>query len=208
MTGDPLTFDLYHPQPLLLIISGPSAVGKDAVLNGLKAHNLPIYFVVTATTRKRRETEREGVDYFFVSLEKFKELIDKDELLEYATVYRDFKGVPKWQIRQALRSGKDVVLRLDVQGAGKIKTLYPEAVLIFLLPENEEIWLRHFKKRNTETDEDLKLRIKTARLELACIDLFDYMVVNPEGKLDETVDTIEAIIHAEHHLVQHKKVSL
>lgn len=205
MTGEHSLFNVYQPRPLILIISGPSAVGKDAVLNGLKQRrDLPLYFVVTATTRERREGEREGVDYFFVSSETFKKMIEHDELIEHALVYGENKGVPKAQINQALHSGKDVVLRVDVQGTMAIKSLFPNTVTVFLLPENEPTWLRHFTRRNSETEDALQVRIQTARDELKRVHEFDYMVVNAEGKLDETIATIEAILRAEHHRVHPK----
>ena len=129
-----LNFDLLHPRPLLVVISGCSGVGKDAVLNGLKERNQPFHFVVTATSREPRAGEVHGRDYFFVSREEFEKMIAGDELLEYANVYNQYKGIPKLQVRQALESGKDVIMRLDVQGAAKIRSLCPEAVLIFLTP--------------------------------------------------------------------------
>lgn len=202
MTTDHSLFDLYHPRPIIFIISGPSAVGKDAVVNGLKQRrDLPITVVVTATTRKPRDKERDGVDYFFVSTETFEKMIQQDELIEHALVYGDYKGVPRAQIDQAIQSGKDVILRIDVQGTMRIKALFPGTVSIFLLPENEPTWLSYFSRRNTETEEELQVRIQTARDELKRVHEFDYMVVNAEGKLDETIATIEAIIRAEHHLV-------
>ena len=106
-----------QPHPILVVISGPSGVGKDTTLSLMKQRNLPFYFVVTATTRPRRPSEAEGVDYHFVSVGEFAEMIDADELLEYAVVYGDYKGIPKTHVRKALASGKDVILRIDVQGA-------------------------------------------------------------------------------------------
>ena len=208
MTPASLSFDLYHPQPLLLVISGPSGVGKDAILQELKRRSLSMYFVVTATTRAKRENEREGIDYFFVSLERFQEMIDRKELIEYSLVYQDYKGIPKAQIQAALDSGKDVIMRVDVQGARKIRAMCPEAILIFLLPTDEEEWLRRLKERETETPESLKLRIDTAADELNCMPEFDYMVVNSHGRLEEAADTIVAIINAEHHRVDSRKVCL
>jgi guanylate kinase len=208
MAMHPLSFDLYHPQPVLVVISGPSGVGKDAVLQGLKQRGFPLHFVVTATTRPRREGECEGVDYFFVTLDRFKQMIQQDELIEYALVYQDYKGVPKAQIRTALDSGKDVVMRVDVQGAARIRSLLPEAILIFLLPPDEEEWLKRLRERKTETPETLKLRIETAKEELNRTSEYDYLVVNHNGRLDETVDTIASIIIAEHHRVNPRKVTL
>lgn len=198
----------YQPEPLLIVISGPSGVGKDSVLCTLKQRSTPFYFVVTATTRARRAEEVDGVDYFFVSQTRFAEMIDKDELLEYAIVYDDFKGIPKQQVREALQSGKDVVMRLDVQGAETIRDLCPEALLIFLTVQDEAELIDRLMKRKTEDSGSLKLRIATARHELNRIQNFDYVVVNQQDKLDEAVDTILAIIQAEHHRVTPRKVSL
>jgi guanylate kinase len=201
-------FNLHNPQPLLIVISGPSGVGKDSVLNGLKERNLPMHFVVTATTRPRRENETHGVDYFFVSKDEFAHMIEEEELIEYAIVYNDYKGIPKQQVREALASGQDVVMRVDVQGATTVRKLAPEAVLIFLTTESEDALVRRLKARQTETAEDLSLRIATARQELKRAVGFDYVIVNADGRLEDTVDTVIAIIKAEHHRVNPRKVSL
>jgi len=201
-------FNLHKPQPLLIVISGPSGVGKDSVLQGLKGRNLPMHFVVTATTRPRRAEETHGVDYFFVSKDGFARMIEREELIEYAIVYSDYKGIPKQQVRDALASGKDVIMRLDVQGATTVRKLAPEAVLIFLTTESEESLVRRLKARQTETSENLSLRIATARQELKRAVEFDYVIVNADGRLDVTVDTMVAIIQAEHHRVNPRKVSL
>ena len=119
-------------QPLLIVISGPSGVGKDTVIQHMKERSLPFHFVVTATSRPKRSNEIEGVDYFFVTHQEFTEMIETGELLEYAVVYEDYKGIPKKQVHDALSSGSDVVMRVDVQGAKTIRGLYPEALLIFL----------------------------------------------------------------------------
>jgi guanylate kinase len=201
-------FNLHNPQPLLVVISGPSGVGKDSVLKTMKERGLPIHFVVTANTRPRRADETQGVDYFFVSKDEFASMIEKDELIEYAIVYGDYKGIPKQQVRDALASGKDVVMRLDVQGAATVRKLAPEAVLIFLTTESEDALVKRLKTRQTETAENLSIRIATARQELKRAAEFDYVIVNPDGHLDETVDTVVAIIDAEHHRVNPRKVSL
>ena len=203
--GDP--FLLPEIQPLLIVISGPSAVGKDSVINRMKERQLPFCFVVTATTRPPRPDEVNGVDYIFVSKDEFAEMIEKGELLEYAIVYNDYKGIPKQQVRQALDSGKDVVMRVDVQGAATIRKLCPEALTIFLLVESEARLLERLTQRKSETPEGLKLRIATAHQEMTHMGEFDYVIVNTDGRLDETVDTIRAIIVAEHHRVHPRKVS-
>lgn len=194
--------------PLLIVISGLSGVGKDTVLNGLRQTGLPFHFVVTATTRPRRPTEVDGIDYLFVSRERFIEMIEKGELLEYALVYNDYKGVPKDQVRQAFASGKDVVIRVDVQGAARLKQLYPDALLIFLTVQDEQEMMTRLKNRQTETPESLHLRIATAHQELLQIPDFDYIVVNRINQLEETLATILAIIQGEHHRVKHRKISL
>jgi guanylate kinase len=201
-------FFKFDPEPLLIVISGPSGAGKDSVIELMRARGLPFHFVVTATTRPPRPEEVNGVDYIFVSKDEFAEMIDEGELLEYAIVYNDYKGVPRKQVREALESCKDVVMRLDVQGAETVSRLAPDSLLIFLTTETEEDLVNRLKVRKSETPEGLKLRIATARQELKQIDVFDYVVVNREDRLDETVDTIEAIITAEHHKVKHRKVSL
>jgi len=194
-----VNFQVNPDTPLLLIISGPSGVGKDSVLRALKERDLPLYHVITANTREPRPDEKEGVDYYFVSRERFKEMIGNDELLEYSEVYEDYKGVPKSEVRKAIETDKDVIFRLDVQGAEKIKSIYPQAISIFLIPANQEEWFKRLGVRRMANEKDLDTRIETVQKELETIDEFNYVVVNADNKLNETVDIIEAIITAEHH---------
>lgn len=148
-------FNLYNPQPLLIVLSGPSGAGKDTILDRMKARNLHFHFVVTATTRAMRPNEVNGKDYFFVSFDEFARMIEADELLEYAIVYNDYKGIPKQQVRDALASGMDVVMRIDVQGAATIRKIVPEALLIFLTTESEQALVNRLEARKTETHEGL-----------------------------------------------------
>ncbi|MCP4140207.1 MAG: guanylate kinase [Chloroflexi bacterium] len=202
-------FDIYHPEPLLIVVSGPSGVGKDTVLHLMEERgDQPFHFVVTATTRPIREGEVHAKDYFFISNDEFAKMIEDDELLEYAIVYNDYKGIPKQQVRDALASGKDVIMRLDVQGAATVKKMAPEAILIFLTTKDEEELVNRLRARKTETAEGLNLRIATARQELKRATEFDYVVINQDDELNEAVDTIQAIIHAEHHRTHPRKVSL
>ena len=203
-----ILFNPSHSEPLLIVISGPSGVGKDSVIIHMKQREMPFHFVVTATTRPRRPEEIHGRDYFFLSKDEFAEMIEQDELLEYAIVYNDFKGNPKQQVREALASGKDVMMRIDVQGAATIRKLCPEAVLIFLTTQNEEEMVNRLKTRQSENMDEVKLRIATARQELKRIDIFDYVVVNRQGQLDEAVIDIMSIIRSEHCRVHPKKVTL
>ncbi len=195
-------------QPLLVVISGPSGVGKDTVLQHMKDRGLPFHFVVTATTRPKRPNEIEGVDYFFVTREEFERMIEAGELIEHALVYQDLKGIPKQQIREALASGSDAVMRVDVQGAETIRKLYPEALLIFLSTRTEDELIGRLKRRRTESPEELALRLDTARAEYQYLHLFDYCVINADSEVASAVDTILAIIEAEHHRTTPRRVSL
>lgn len=201
-------YDLINPEPLIIVISGPSGAGKDTVIQRMKERKLPFHFIVTAATREARPNEVNGVDYFFVTHDEFAEMIEKDELLEYAIVYNDYKGIPKKQVREAIASGKDVIMRLDVQGAETIRKLQPDALLIFLTVQDEEELINRLKQRKTETPEGIHLRIATARQELKRVGEFDYVVTNHDYLLDETVDIILSIICAEHHRVDYRKVTL
>ena len=203
-----VNFDILDKNPLMIVISGPSGVGKDSVLRAMKNSDLNIHHVVTVNTRNPRPDEKEGVDYFFVAREKFEQMIDDDEFIEYSRVYEDYKGVPKAQIRNALDTGKDVVLRLDVQGAEKIKKIYPEAILIFLLPSNQEDWYKRLGGRRLSHEKDLDTRILTVKEELIKARDFDYLVVNEQNKLSKTVELIEAIITAEHLRAKSHKIQI
>jgi guanylate kinase len=208
MSEKPNPFYPLKDEPLLIVISGPSGVGKDTVIQRMKERHLSMHFVVTATTRKARADEVHGLDYFFVSADEFAEMIEAGELLEYAIVYNDYKGIPKDQVRAALASGKDVIMRIDVQGAATIREIAEDALLIFLTTQDEEELVNRLKERKTETPEGLNLRIATARQELKRIKEFDYVVINRDDQLEDTVDTILAIVRAEHHRVKPRKVTL
>ena len=183
--------------PLLIVLSGLSGVGKDTVLTALRKAGLPVYISVSATTRPRRPGEKDGADYYFVSTKKFQSMVDADELLEWATVYGHRYGIPREPVRRALKSGQDVIVKIDVQGAATIRKKVPQAVLVFLITISLEELKQRLKKRRTETAAELKLRLKTAEKELDSIPMFDYIVVNREGKVDRAIADINAIITAE-----------
>ena len=201
-------FNVHNPQPLLIVISGPSGAGKDTVMQRMQERGLPFHFVVTATTREKRANETHGKDYFFVTKDEFAHMIDADELIEHAIVYGDYKGIPKQQVREALASGKDVVMRVDVQGAESVRKMAPQALLVFITTDSEEELVHRLETRKTETTDSLALRIATARKELKRLEAFDYVIVNRDFQLDVTVDAIRSIIDAEHHRVSPRKVSL
>ena len=183
--------------PLLVVLSGPSGVGKDAVLSELRKLDRPWHFAVTATTRPMRPGERDGVDYIFLNTETFDRMRERDEFLECAEVYGRWYGVPRSQVRDALRSGKDVFLKIDVQGAATMRGMAPEALLIFLIPPSLSELQQRLKGRMTESPEELERRLRTAEEELNQVHSFDYRVVNPDGRLDLAVADIDAIIAAE-----------
>ena len=201
-------FERSRPEPLLIVISGPSGAGKDTVVQRMKERGLPFHFVVTATTRPQRPNEVDGRDYFFVSKEKFAHMIDQNELIEFALVYGDYKGIPKVQVREALASGKDVIMRVDVQGAETVRKLAPDALLIFITTDNENELVNRLNQRKTETSDSLAIRIATARKELQRVEAFDYIIINHDFLLDHTVDIVRAIIDSEHHRVKQRKVNL
>ncbi|MGD2146098.1 MAG: guanylate kinase [Anaerolineae bacterium] len=197
-----------EPQPLLIVISGPSGVGKDSLVERLKERRCPFYFVVTVTDRPPRADEEDGKDYFFVSTAQFDLMIERGELLEHAVVYGQYKGIPKQQVREAMASGKDVVMRVDVQGAATVRGIVPQAVLIFLTAPSEEELEGRLRARGGDSPEQIERRMVTAREEMQRLPEFDYAVVNRDQELDCAADEVLAIITAEHCRVDHREVRL
>ena len=193
---------------LLVILSGPSGVGKDAVLTRMRELKLPFHYTVTATTRTQRPGEFDGVDYIFVSEEEFLRMIGGGELIEWARVYGNLYGVPKRQVIDALDSGQDVIIKADVQGAATLQGLAPEAIAIFLAPGERDELLRRLAERIAESPESLRRRIETADSEMRQASTFDYVVINREGRLDETVREIVSLIQHERQRKPHRRVSL
>ena len=194
--------------PLLVVLSGPSGVGKDAVLIRMRASSYPLEYITTVTTRRKRTKEKNNVDYHFVSTEQFQEMIACNELLEWANVYGNWYGVPKQPVRQALEAGRDTMVKIDVQGAATIKKILPQAVFIFLMPPSREELARRLEDRHTESPLDADLRLKTAEEEIKQLPLFDYVVVNKQDEVDSAVSAIEAIITAEKRRVVPREISL
>ncbi len=194
---EPRLPEILAPHPLMMIVSGPSGVGKDAVLTRLRERNYPVHFVVTATTRPMRPTETDGVDYIFLDRDTFREKLDEGGFLESAEVYGNRYGVPRDQVRDALASGMDVIIKIDVQGARTIKTLNPDGVFVFLAPPSMEELERRLLERKSEDLVDLERRLYTARHEMELMPMFDYVVVNENGRIDDTAQALEAIMRAE-----------
>ncbi|MGD2104058.1 MAG: guanylate kinase [Anaerolineae bacterium] len=198
----------FESQPLLIVISGPSGVGKDTLVQRMEELGCPFHFVVTVTDRPPRADEMDGEDYFFVSTDEFKRMMEQDELLEHAVVYGQHKGVPKRQVREAMASGKDVVMRVDVQGAATIREIVPESLLVFLTASSERELEQRLRDRGGDSLEQVERRIATAREEMKRLPDFDYVVVNRDEALDEAVGDVLAIIRAEHCRIDQREVSL
>ena len=193
---------------LLIVLSGPSGVGKDALLKKMKERKYPFHYVVTITSRPRRKGEMDGVDYRFVSQREFQRMIDDGELLEWANVYGNYYGVPRGEISQALSKGKDVIVKVDVQGAKTIKQILPQAVFIFLRPPSMEELERRLRQRRSESARDLALRLRKAEEEMKSLPLFDHVLTSHQGKLDEVISQIQAIVIAEKSRVKPRAVEL
>ena len=183
--------------PLLVVLSGPSGVGKDAALEGLKKLDRPWHFAVTATTRPPRSGEQYGVDYIFLETETFHKMKERDQFLECAEVYGRWYGVPRSQVRQSLKNGKDVILKIDVQGAATVRKLAPEALSIMMVPASYAELRSRLNQRMSESAPDLELRLQTAKEELAQTSQFDYRVINRDGRLEQAIAEIDAIITSE-----------
>ena len=197
-----------EPRPVVMILSGPSGVGKDSALDALERLGVRFHRVVTATTRPPRPGEVDGVDYHFVSMTRFAEMIENDELIEYALVYGDYKGVPKSEIIEPLKQGVDVVMRVDVQGAETMARKLPGAITVFLTTSTEEELIRRLKERKTDSDEQIAIRIAYARKALEKLPSFQYAVVNRHDKLEATARVLWAILTATRARTDYKRVQL
>lgn len=182
---------------LLVIISAPSGAGKDASIERLvkKLNDAVVY--VTATSRKPRPGEIHGKHYFFYSPEKFREEIEEGNFLEWSMVHGEFKGVRRDVLAETLSNHKIVIVKPDPQGMRKIKSQLPEALTVFIMPPSVESLRRRLAARGTETPEQREIRLRNAEIEMAAAPEYDYVVVNEDGKLDETVDKIAEIIKKE-----------
>ena len=189
--------ELAPAPPLLAVLSGPSGVGKDAVLVELKKLPRPWHFAVTATTRPPRPGEQDGVDYIFLDTADFRQRRESGQFLECAEVYGRWYGVPRSQVQAGFAAGRDVILKIDVQGAATVRRLAPAALFIFLLPGSLAELAQRLARRQTETAAEAELRLQTALLELEQVGRYDYRVINRDGGLEQAAQDIAAIIAAE-----------
>lgn len=202
------------PGAILAIISGPSGVGKDTIIDVMRRHDVERgrtgerTYVITVTTRPPREGEVDGIDYHFVSREEFLRLRAARGLLEANEVHGNWYGSPRDPVREALVAGRDVILKIDVQGAQVVKEQVSEALLIFVIPPSLETLFSRLRARATESADQLELRQRNAAIELARQDDYDHVVVNETDQVESTADRIEAIIAEEHRRYPGRRVRI
>ena len=195
-------------QGLLFVLSAPSGAGKDTVIQALQAQGADFFVVPSVTTRAPRVGESEGHPYYFVDQKSFDRMVARNELLEYANVHGNWYGQPRQPIREKLSAGRDVLLKIDVQGATTVRRLVPEAIFIFLHPGSSEDLIQRLEARSTETAEEIQLRLNNAKTELAEQHWYDYLVFNRHGHLQQAVADLRAIIRAEHCRVTPRHIAL
>lgn len=194
--------------PLLVVISGPSGVGKDAVLEQLRIRRPDFFYAVTATTRPMRINEKNGFDYIFLDQKGFFDLLEKNEFLEHAKVYGNHYGVPKNQIRKALSNSTNAFVKIDVQGAKTIRSIASDALLIFIAPPSLEELERRLRERKADSAAQMEIRVATARHEMDQSDWFDFIVINETDELANTVTKIIEIVTAEQYRPESRAIHL
>lgn len=187
----------------LIVISGPSGAGKSSVVNRAIQGRTDMCFSTSVTTRDPRPGETDGKDYFFIQPDRFREMVEKDELLEHAEYVSHSYGTPRAFVEQQMNAGFNVVLDIEVQGARQVREKMPEAVLIFILPPSMEELRRRLEKRGTDSPEVIEARLKRAREELKEASLYDYIIINDD--LDQAAYEFASILSAEHCRYQHRK---
>lgn len=198
-----------HVNPIVVVISGPSGVGKDVMIDRMiESDRIGFHFTVTATTRDPRPGEKDGINHHFVTVDDFVNLIANDDLLEWAQVYGNYYGVPKKQVRDALTAGNHVILRVDVQGAKRLSEIIPEALLIFIIPPSLDVLKSHLEKRGVDLEVEMTKRLAAANEEISQAHLFDFTVTNEEGCLDDTVNEVVEIIESESQRIPPRRVSI
>ena len=182
---------------LVFVLSGPSGVGKDSVTGRIKEQGFPLSFCVTVTTRRPRRHEQDGVHYHFVDEPEYSRLLREGELLESAVVHGNRYGIPRFEVRNRLCKGQDLMITVDVQGGQTLRRELPGAIFIFLAPASLDELLPRLINRDTETEQERRLRLENDEQEMQHWSLYDYLVTNRQGRLDEAVEAIKAIVVAE-----------
>ena len=188
---------------LIIVISGPSGAGKTTVCKEILKRRKNTVFSVSVTTRKPRNGEIDGKDYFFISEKKFKRMLKNNELIEWAFVHNNYYGTPKKFLHRTINSGKDIILDIDVQGGMKIKKFFPEGIFIFLMPSSWKVLEQRIRKRAQDDEKTIKVRLKNAKKEISYISDYTYFVIN--DKLENAVKSIISIIEAEHRKISRLK---
>jgi guanylate kinase len=188
------TVDNLKKIPSIFLISGPSGVGKDTVINQLKVKFPNYFYPITATSRPKRENEINGKDYIFLSEEGFKSLISNDEMLEWANVYGNYYGVPASTIIEAIKLDKRIIIKIDIQGVETLKKVFPQSVSIFIAPDQKSDLTERLKSRNSENAETLQARLISADIELSASNNFDHIVINKNNDIESTIKEIHKII--------------
>jgi guanylate kinase len=194
--------------PLLVVFSGPSGVGKDTVMDGLHDVLPDLHFAVTATTRPPRPGEIDGVSYFFLTKQQYDAMLDRDELLAPAQVHGNWYGAPLQPLRAAFEAGKDVLLKIDVQGAISVRRRIPQAVFLFLAPPSRERLVERLGSRQTESPQELERRVRDASYEMAQLPHYDYCVVNRDDDLRGTIASVACVISAERLRINRQPINL
>jgi guanylate kinase len=200
---------LNNRPPLLIVISGPSGVGKDAVIECLKNRlDIPFCHIVTATTRKKRPEEIDGIHYIFMTKHQFEIEMKNNRFLEWARVYENYYGVPRESVKKALKTHRVVIIKVDVQGARHLKSQVPHAVYIFLMPASKLELSHRLLGRGNIDEEEFNIRLGKAEEELKAYEVFDYVIENRKDDLDYSVSKIAAIIDAELCKVKYMSIKL
>jgi len=184
-------------KPLLIVVSGPSGAGKDALLVRMRKAEYPLTYITTVTTREQRAGEKDNIDYHFISAEEFHDMVEKSQLLEWAEVYGNWYGVPRKPVKKALEEGKDTIIKVDIQGVATLKKLVPEAVFIMVVPPTKEDLKFRLKGRQTESPTEMRRRTEAVEEEIKQMHLFDYIIMNRHDEIEIAIADIKAIIAAE-----------
>jgi len=184
-------------KPLLIVVSGPSGAGKDALLVRMKGSDYPLTYITTVTTREQRSGEKDDIDYHFIPTNEFHDMVKQGQLLEYAEVYGNWYGVPREPVKKALQEGKDTIVKVDFQGVATLKKLVPNAVFILIVPPTREDLAARLKGRQTESPAELQRRTEAVEEEIKQMHLFDYIIMNRHDEIEAAIADIKAIITAE-----------
>ena len=189
-----IQFSDLKQSPSIFLISGPSGVGKDTIIEELKSKFPNYFYAVTATSRPKRDNEINGKHYIFLSEQHFQKSIDNNEMLEWASVYGNYYGVPATPIIEAINSDKTIIIKIDVQGAESLKKIFPQSVSIFITPDQQSDLIERLKSRNPGNDIDIQSRLNSVKKELASSKSFDHVVINMNNFIESTINQIQTII--------------